>query len=127
MFSPQILELLAVISIALVRFGLPLLISAGVAWWLFRLDTKWRSEAPAVYLPAETPAGSAGSVHSQIIGEPCWVYRACPDKVRDKCPAYLQPNVPCWLARLRADGRLAGGCRCCSVFATSHAPAAAGD
>jgi hypothetical protein len=127
MFGPHILELLAVVGLFLIRFGVPLLISGGVAWWLFRLDAKWRREAPAVYIPTGAPAGAAGPGHSRIIGEPCWVYRACPEQVRDKCPAYLQPDVPCWLARLRNDGRLTGGCRCCSIFATSHVPVAAGD
>lgn len=127
MSSPQIVELLALAGIALLRFGVPLLITAGVAWWLYRLDVKWRGAAPVATSPTDTPAARAIAAHSRIIGEPCWVFRACPESVRDKCPAYLQPELPCWLARLRSDGRLTGGCRCCSIFATGHAAPLAGD
>ncbi len=127
--SPQFVELLVLIGIALLRFGVPFLITAGVAWWLYRLDVKWRGAAPVIATsPTDTPAARAIDAHSRIIGEPCWVYRACPEQVRDKCPAYLQPELPCWLARLRGDGRLTGGCRCCSIFATGHTAATlAGD
>lgn len=127
MVSPQTLETLAVIGIFLVRFGVPLLLSAGIAWWLIHLDQRWRQQAPHLNVEL-VAAGSPASIgHARIIAEPCWVYRACPDNIRDKCPAYTQPEIPCWLARLRNDGCLAKGCRCCSIFATSHIPAAAAD
>lgn len=127
MSGPQTVEILAVIGFTLLRFGVPFLITAGVAWWLYRLDRKWSGTAPVASSPADTPAARATAAHNRIIGEPCWVYRACPEKVREQCPAYLHPELPCWLARLRHDGRLAGGCRCCSVFATGHTAAVAGD
>lgn len=127
MRSPQVLEILALIGIFLVRFGVPLLLSAAVVWWLHRLDTRWSKAAPAVTrVPDDTPATKTAD-HARIISEPCWVYRACPEERRNQCPAYLNPEVVCWLARLRCDGRLASGCRCCSVFATSHIDAAAAD
>ncbi len=127
MDSPQIVEVLGVIGIFLLRVGVPLLISTGITWWLYRLDQKWRSEAPKVASVPSVAASSTIPLQNRIISEPCWVYRACPEEKRNKCPAYTQPNVACWLARLRNDGRLPGPCRCCSVFATSHIATAAAD
>jgi len=118
--SLQVLEVLALVGIFVVRFGVPLLLSAAVVWWLHRLDARWSKVTPAVTeIPDDAPA-EASTGHAQIIGEPCWVYRACPEERRSQCPAYLTPEVACWLARLRCDGRLTSNCRCCSVFATSH-------
>ncbi len=125
MDSPQILGLLGVIGIFLLRFGVPLLISAGITWWLYRLDLKWRTEAPKIASVSSAVATTTIPLQNRIIAEPCWVYRACPEETRNKCPAYTQPDVACWLARLRNDGRLPGRCRCCSIFATSHTTAAA--
>lgn len=127
MYSPQTLEVLAVIGLFMVRFGVPLLVSAGVAFWLFRLDTRWSREAPKLAPFVTEPASAENSVQGNIISEPCWVFRACPENVREKCPAYLHAETACWLCRLRTDGRLASGCRCCSIFATSHIPAQAAD
>jgi len=28
--------------------------------------------------------------------DPCWELMECPEYVRKKCPAYLNPERPCW-------------------------------
>ncbi len=121
MQDPQLLSALAVLGIFMVRFGVPLLLSAAVVWWLHRLDVKWAKSAPKFTAIPDGVSTPSDTLHAPIIGEPCWVYRACPDERRNTCPAYLNPQTVCWLARLRCDGRLAGNCRTCSIFATSHA------
>lgn len=48
---------------------------------------------------------------------PCWEEKHCPIAVRETCPAYLQTDgLPCWLANLRAEGRLRVDCVTCNRF-----------
>ncbi len=47
----------------------------------------------------------------------CWEERDCPEVARESCPAYLQKDgLPCWLANLRAEGRLRVDCLTCRRF-----------
>lgn len=70
----------------------------------------WRLLVPEESEGAKTTAESAA-------GLPCWQEKNCPASVRESCPAYLQKEgLRCWLAILRAEGRLRVDCLTCNRF-----------
>ena len=110
-------ELLTIAGMFILRLGVPLIVTLLVTWMLHRLDERWRRQAlQNRQLPASTalPAADPGAQPRAPV--PCWGYRRCPEACHTLCPAYLAPELPCWLARLRADGRLPAGCRTCPLF-----------
>ncbi|HXF62356.1 MAG TPA: hypothetical protein VNK95_12110 [Caldilineaceae bacterium] len=125
-------ELLIIAGIFILRLGVPLGATLLVTWLLHRLDARWRrqalqrqpSPAGAETLIAAGP-DTPGST-SPRAPTPCWGRRRCPEMRRATCPAYLAPELPCWLARLRADGRLPAGCRTCRLFAAQRSATVAG-
>ncbi len=47
----------------------------------------------------------------------CWEVRHCPPEMRDPCPAYRQPQLPCWQAIKQASrGRIQSRCLGCSLL-----------
>ena len=52
----------------------------------------------------------------QAATTPCWQLRNCSEASRANCDACKEPGLPCWMARLRADGRLPGPCYGCALF-----------
>jgi len=103
------------------RLGVPLAITVLVTWGLRRLDARWQAAADAQlssqavaagqYLPAALKAPLAAQ-------KSCWEYRACTEAQRACCAAARDTSLPCWMARLRADGRLPGVCYGCILFRT---------
>lgn len=49
---------------------------------------------------------------------PCWELTNCPDKIRNKCSAYHDSIMPCWLIPGLSCGALNGNCRKCKVYLT---------
>jgi len=114
-------ESLIIAAMFLLRLGIPLATMFLVGNALRRMDERWRAEALEREQQLGVMAGcetSGGALVPALIQEPCWEYRACPETTRARCPAYLAPNVPCWLARRRADGQMPSQCGLCSIFAT---------
>ena len=101
-----------------IRLGIPLAVTALVIWVLHRLDLRWQTQADrdAATCAQATLTAQAASGSRAIIDQPCWEYKACAPAKRERCPAYHQTALHCWLARLRAEGRLPGACRCCPIF-----------
>ena len=105
----------------ILRLGVPLAITLAVGYLLLRLDRKWQAEAWAEWkssqLEEEEQAGqAAGRVTSPAAGQLCWDLKDCSQAVREQCSAFKQPNIPCWLARRRAEGRLPAACYDCELF-----------
>lgn len=92
----------------LLRFGVPLGMTAVVAWLLRGLDERWRAEGP--------PCEPVGGVHQDRSARACWEVRACPPWVRSKCPAYQCPAEPCWEVRQRVEGSLPNACLRCGIY-----------
>lgn len=114
-------EIAVVAGFFLLRLGVPVAVTAAIVWWLRRLDARWEAEADAQsrrVLELKAPAPAV----AQTGARPCWEERNCPEGVRDHCPAYFQPAVPCWLARRAADGHLPAGCTDCASFTPVAAP-----
>jgi hypothetical protein len=119
-----LLTALAITGMFIVRLGVPLAITLAVGYLLRRLDAKWQAEAWAQ--SAASPAQNKNTVLAQQPpdnpGSPCWVLKACGASVRAQCAAPQQPQIPCWMARLRAEGRLPPQCYHCDLFAPRPMP-----
>ena len=111
-------EILAVVGIFLLRLGVPLAITLAVGYWLRRLDAKWEAEALGQWEEEEVPAGVKALKTTE---QPCWELKGCDEAQRAQCPACQFWDVPCWVARLRATGRLPTECHNCGLFAPSPA------
>jgi|Deesub1362A_J573_1020465.scaffolds.fasta_scaffold02275_2 hypothetical protein len=90
------------------RFGIPLLVTAGLVVLLRKLDARWQAEAEAQSASAQaSPAAANGR---------CWEITGCSEKVRQGCPAYGRDDKPCWQVFLDQYGRLKADCLECQVF-----------
>ncbi len=69
------------------------------------------SETPASKLPV-----SAGLVVPSAGMQACWDIKNCAETKYKECPAYLQPDQPCWQARLKAEGKIPETCPTCEIF-----------
>ena len=89
----------------LLRIGIPFAITFLLAFFLRRLDTKWRAEA------IEAQPGEA-LLHQKWLNTPCWEEKDCVEEQREKCPAYLQTERSCWEVH-RDNGSLNFKCQEC--------------
>jgi hypothetical protein len=96
----------------------PLLVTLGIGYLMNRLVDRWESEeAPAETQEAPEPVFvPVPSVRLPTITVPCWILRNCNQAAMADCPAHKQPGIPCWLARLRAEGTLPSGCPDCPIY-----------
>ncbi|MCX7852718.1 MAG: hypothetical protein N2383_08040 [Caldilineales bacterium] len=124
-----LMDILVIIGMFLLRLGLPLALVLALGYGLRRLDARWEAEArrqrpevtpeplPAAWpvgMPAVWATGPASAV--DVFGLPCWQLRGCDPARREQCPAYRQPDGPCWLARAEAEGALPAACATCLIF-----------
>ncbi len=93
------------------RFGLPVAVTALAAYLLLRLDARWQAEAEAERM---LPSALAP-------WPPCWKQRDCSPARRRNCPAYHNPETPCWQHFRDARGWLPQACLVCDVFRRSPA------
>jgi uncharacterized membrane protein YraQ (UPF0718 family) len=111
-------EILAVVGMFLLRLGVPLVITLAVGYWLRRLDAKWQTEAQAQWEQEELPAELKALERPE---QPCWEIKGCTEAQKARCPACKAWDIPCWVAQLRATGRLPAGCPDCALFSLSPA------
>jgi hypothetical protein len=111
-------ETLIVVGMFLLRLGVPLGITLAVGHWLRRMDARWEAEALAQWEQEAVPAELKALKRA---AQPCWEQKGCPEAQRAQCPAYKFWGIPCWVARLRATGRLPGECHNCGIFSLSPA------
>lgn len=96
----------------------PLLLTLGIGYLMNRLVDRWESEetrADGEDVPVPAPESSP-AIALPTITVPCWILRNCDEAAQADCPARKQPGIPCWLARLRADGSLPEGCKDCEIY-----------
>ena len=102
----------------------PLALTLGIGYLMNRLVDRWQAEEAAnedaapvppvsVPGPAVTPAPG---MRLPTITVPCWILRNCDEAAQADCAARKQPGIPCWLARLRAEGSLPDGCPDCEIY-----------
>jgi hypothetical protein len=107
------------VGLFLVRLALPLAVTLGLAWWLRRVDARWQAEARAAYIAEQWGRSDAPPLVAQAQAPTahCWAVRGCSEEQRAACMAYGQPTLPCWLVRLRREGKLPRACLKCELFA----------
>lgn len=111
-----LLETAVIVGMFLLRIGVPLAITLGVAYALRRLDAKWQAEAWAELEASQPQEKVMTQVKSFVSEQPCWSVNGCDETVRAKCAAFNQANIPCWLARRRSEGKLPAECYSCTLF-----------
>jgi hypothetical protein len=112
-----LLEAAIIVGMFVLRLGVPLAITLAVAYFLRRLDAKWQAEAWAEWEAARPQEETAAETKALKVGkQPCWSLKGCDEAARATCAAPKQPNIPCWLARRRSEGRLPAECYNCSIF-----------
>lgn len=112
-------EVAALVGLFILRVGVPLAVTGFIVWSLRHLDARWQAEAEARQAAADVSAGRvqpATLKAPQAATTPCWQLRNCSEASRAGCDACKEPGLPCWMARLRADGRLPGPCYGCVLF-----------
>ena len=121
----QLEAMLIILGMFLVRLGIPVAVIVVVSYWLRRVDARWAVEASA-YQRAKAwegyPLAFPALVQKPAIEPPCWERRGCSPVQRTQCAAGQQPCLPCWLARLRQDGKLPAACTGCAIFALPVTP-----
>lgn len=104
-----VIALLAVITGFVLRFGIPIAITAVAVYFLCRLDARWQAEA-------ETEASLP------VVEKPqCWKVMNCTPEMRASCPGYLS-EAPCWQARRKENGYLLDKCLECDIFRNAPIP-----
>lgn len=95
-----------VVLIILLRFGLPILLTILLVYFLRRMDARWQKQAEEelAHAPKMIPA------------TPCWEVQGCSAKQKQSCPAFINPEIPCWQQFRSADGQLDEDCLECGVF-----------
>ena len=107
-------ELVVIAGFFVLRLGIPLAITIVLAWFLRRLDSKWALEAERQREQENQPATTAVSAEPKP--SPCWVVKGCPEEVYRNCPAHILQTLPCWVARIRVEGRMPALCANCALF-----------
>jgi len=99
----------------LVRFGLPILLTALVIVGLRRLDEVW-----------QTSAGEPSLAKARFLVENsgCWLFKSCTEEQRERCAAYQHQDRPCWMVMRDDHGQMKEACLGCEVFKSAPVPAA---
>ncbi len=108
-------EILVVIGMFVLRLGLPVGVSVAIGYLLRRLDSRWEAEAQAQPEAIQRLRAAAAQ-------RPCWEEKGCSESDMARCAAYKHTDIPCWLARLRAERRLPAECPECARYSRQPAP-----
>lgn len=107
-------EGLVVVLLFLSRLGIPILITLVAGLFLHTIDLKWAKEAHQQ--AAKRLASSDPRDKQALIRPPCWVVKDCAEEMLHNCAAHQNPSMPCWLAKLRVEGRIPRPCANCQMF-----------
>lgn len=116
----------ALIALFALRCVAPLVLTLIIGYVMNRMVDRWEAEE-ALEGQDEKPADLSlpkkeRSLILPAVTIPCWLVKNCDPAERSKCPAHMQAGIPCWLARLRVDGRLPSACSDCPIYAQAMAP-----
>jgi hypothetical protein len=109
-----VIEVGTVILGLVLRFGVPILVTALAIWFLRRLDERWQREAKG-----EVPVRQELPLFSTLRG---WVFNDCTPEQREKCPAFIEALRPCWQVHRNGDGSLKRECLGCEIFKQAPVP-----
>ena len=92
-----------VVSMFLLRVGIPIALTIALGKWLEKkLAPRQERAAPRA--------------NAKVIQLHCWDVRRCAPAVRAQCSAYQHPELPCWLAIQADGGRVRAECFACSFY-----------
>ena len=98
----------------------PLALTLAIGYLMNRLVDRWEAEEAGVETVAEPSPSPAATptpgLRLPTVTVPCWILRNCDEASQADCAARKQPGIPCWLARLRAEGAMPDGCPDCPVY-----------
>jgi len=100
----------------LLRFGLPLIFTIGLASLLKRLDERWRAEGELEAAQEKVMAQQAALLQMWL-QQPCWEIKNCSKDQQALCKAFQQKDIPCW-ETFRANGKLNYRCQTCEYQQT---------
>ena len=106
----------AVLFGILLRFGIPIAITFGLAWLLRRLDERWRNEAEQEAVQEKYKTQQAALLQMWL-QQPCWEINNCSKEQQALCKAFQQKEIPCW-EMFRANGSLSPRCKNCEYQKT---------
>ena len=120
---------LVMLALFALRCVVPLALTAGLGYLMNRLVDRWEAEEAAeigaekaIPVPlVERPATRERQPVLSLLSFPCWVTNNCPEEKRKRCPACEQKDVPCWQARLQAEGALPANCPDCPRYIAGQA------
>ncbi len=115
------------IALFALRCIAPLVITLAIGYLMNRLVDRWQAEdaelmAGQVISPDE-PQETGLGIKKPSITIPCWILRNCDERSMADCPAKKQPGLPCWLVRMRHDGKLPAACPDCLIYVQAMAAA----
>lgn len=102
----------------LLRVGVPVVLTLALILVFKYFDALWKRDA--ALRKSERPLLS-----TQVRNTGCWEVNGCSEEGRSRCPAYANPDIPCWQVFRNKNGQLKERCLGCGVFA--HAPVPVGD
>ena len=107
--------ILTLIAGFVLRFGIPIGVTALLVYALRRLDQKWQRE---VELEAQ-PELVQVSLFDKIR---CWATNECSQEIRETCPAFIESGRPCWQVHRDVSGEMQPKCLECPVFQAAPTP-----
>jgi len=107
--------ILTLIAGFVLRFGIPIGVTALLVYALRRLDQKWQRE---VELEAQ-PGLVQVSLFDKIR---CWATYECSQEIRETCPAFIESGRPCWQVHRDVSGEMQPKCLECPVFQAAPVP-----
>ncbi len=99
--------------VVMVKLGVPVVILFGLGHFLYRRHTHRR---PGLEIRRLTD-GQVQTSQSRGRSKRCWEIRRCSLEMRNGCPAYWRPDMPCWQAVKQASrGHIQSKCLGCSLL-----------
>ena len=107
--------ILTLIAGFLLRFGIPIGITALLVYALRRLDQKWQREVELAAQPELVQVSLFDKIR-------CWATNECSQEIRETCPAFIESGRPCWQVHRDVSGEMQPKCLECPVFQAAPIP-----
>lgn len=106
------------VALFALRCVAPLVLMVAIGYLMNRLVDRWEAQDAAQAAPASVPLPVLPAQQAEVRPSSihCWVFRNCDEAARNECVAFKNPAIPCWLARLRVDGKLPAACAGCPLY-----------
>jgi hypothetical protein len=108
----SLMSIIAVILGLIARFGIPIAVTLLVILWMRHMDEQWKEQAKRELAFSRPLARNSG----------CWKANKCSAERRASCPAFANPDMPCWQVYRAKDGQLLDACLACQIFKGALVP-----